>query len=813
MRSLVQDLRYALRQLRHAPGFAFTVVLTLALSVGVATAVFCVIDNVLIRPLPFANPDRIVSIDTRSGAGYQQPASWPSYLDERAQATSFQALAGYFRWRDAAMETANGPVVLHPIRTTDNFFDVFGVHPLLGRAFLPGEQQAGKNDVVVLSFETWQKHFNGSRDVIGETVRMDGSAYTVIGVMPAEFRFPLSSHDAVYTPVHLDSEPWMTRRGAHWLWAVGRLKDGVTINQAQANLTQVLNNLTKAYPDSDGGRTVRLQLLAQNVDSQSKGPLWTLLGAVFAVLAIGCVNIAGLLLARGVNRQREMAMRVAIGAGRGRLLGQVLTEGLLLALLGAAGGVLLAWTMLGLMRAFLIKALERGADIHLNWAVLGAAIAVAVFASLAASLYPALRLSGIDPNSALKAGGSAGTQRGQHRLRAGFIVTQVALTLVLLVVAGMLIRVVTRYRHVDLGFDPAHIIAVDLHIAPVRYEGRDVLASFYQPLVDRVAQIPDVRAVGLIDMLPIDSWGANQDIHITGQPPYPPGREMLAETRLVSNGYFNVFGIPFHQGRALSPQLDVTTNKAATVVVNDAFVRKFLPAGFGPGVMHIDDHDKAEDKTALVGVMGSVRQDIRQPDLAEMDYLVDEVPVKDRAASMSTMELVIRTGGDPKQILPAVRSALHDIDPTVPLADPRTMTEVISEQLVFERMESWLFGIFAGLALALAMVGLYGLVSHEVEQATRDIGVRMALGASRHNILSMVLRRVAWMLGTGAVVGLGLTVFARKLIGMVIYFEAQKEAGGFLLLALLVVTAGLVAALIPAARAASIDPMQALRNE
>ena len=353
------------------------------------------------------------------------------------------------------MDTPNGPVVLHPIRTTDNFFDVFGVHPALGRAFLPGEQEPGKNDVVVLSDETWQKHFNSAPDVIGKTVRMDGRAYTVIGVMPADFRFPLGLRDGIYTPVHLDAEPWMKNRGAHWLWTVARLKDGVTIDQAQADLTHAFNNISKAYPDSDGGRTLHLERLAQNVDKQSKGPLWTLLGAVLAVLAIGCVNIAGLLLARGVKREREMAMRVAIGAGRRRLLGQVLTEGLMLAFLGAAGGVLLAWAMLDLMRAFLIHALQRGADIHLNFVVLAAAIAVATFASLAASLYPAVRLSGIDPNRALKAGGSAGTQRGQHRLRAGFVITQVALTLMLLVVASMLIRVVTRYRHVDLGFDPS----------------------------------------------------------------------------------------------------------------------------------------------------------------------------------------------------------------------------------------------------------------------------------------------------------------------------------------------------------------------
>jgi len=811
--TILNDLRYALRQLRRAPGFAFTVVLTLALSVSVATAVFCVIDTVILQPLPYAHPERIVSVDSRSGSGYIQPASWPSYKDECAQTNSFQAFAAYFRWRDAAMETPGGPVVVQSVRTSDNFFDVFAVHPALGRTFLPGEQEQGKNDVVVLSYETWQSHFDGARDVLGKAVRLDGRSYTVIGVMPQSFRFPLNVRDGIYTPVHLDAAQWMQTRGGHWLRTIGRLKDGVTIEQAQADLAHVFSNLGKAYPETDGGRTVRLQMLAQEVNSRSKGPLWTLLGAVFAVLAIGCVNIAGLLLARGVKREREMAMRVAIGAGRRRLLAQVLAEGLVLAIVGAVGGILLASLQLDIMRTFLAMALARGADIHMNWTVLAAALAVAIVVSLAASLFPAMRLSGIDPNRALKAGGNAGTQRGQHRLRSGFVVTQVALTLMLLLVAGMLIRLVTRYRHADLGFDSAHILAVDLHIAPARYEGSDVLANFYQPLLDRAALIPGVRAVGLIDMLPIESWGSNSDVHITGQPPYPPNQEMLAEYRMVTTGYFDAFGVPLHQGRKLSQQIDVSANKAGATVVNDAFVRKFLPAGYGPSFPHIDDHDKVEEKTAIVGVMGNVRQDIRGPALAEMDYLLDEIPVKDRPAVLSSMVLVTRTDGDPKQIIPALRNALHEIDPTVPLADPRTMGEVVSEELAFERMESWLFGIFAGLALALAMVGLYGLISHEVEQSTRDIGVRMALGATRNRVLGMMLTRVSWMLGAGTVAGLALTVFARKMIGMVIYFDAQKEAGGFLLLALLLVAAGLMAALIPAARAASIEPMQALRSE
>jgi putative ABC transport system permease protein len=809
---LLQDLRYALRQLRRAPGFAFTVVLTLALSVGVATAVFCVIDTVILRPLPYAHPERIVSVESHSRSGYQQPASWPSFQDERAQAKGFAALAAYADYQKTTMETPSGtPVALDSVRSTDNFFQVFGVQPLLGRTYLPGEEQDGKNQIAVLSYEVWQSYFGGDRNVLNRAVKLDGRTYTVIGVMPAGFRFPLNKRDAIYTPRLVD-QAWMTQRGDHWLQTVARLKDGVTMEQAQGDLARVYSDLARAYP-TDEGRTVRLQLLAQSVVRKSKGPLWTLLGAVLAVLAIGCVNVAGLLLARGVKREREMAMRVAIGAGHMRLLRQVLTEGLFLAILGAAGGVLLAWAMLDGLRAFLIKALSRGADIHLNWAVLAAAIAIAVVASLAASLYPALRLSGIDPNRALKAGGSAGTERGQHRLRSGFVVTQVALTLVLLVVAGMLIRMVTRYRNTDLGFEPAHILTVKIGLSPARYQGRDVLSNFYRPLEERVSHLPGVQAAGLISILPIENWGSNSDIHIAGQPPYPPNQEMLAENRIASTGYFDVMGISLHAGRKLSPGLDKAENTAPTVVVNDAFVRKFIPAVLDPTAQKIDDNSQQEKWTQIVGVTGNVRQDIYEPPLAERDWLMDSIPFKERTDDLANMTLLVRTAGDPTQAIPAVRSVLHDLDPTVPFREPRTMTDVVAETLVFESMESWLFGIFAALALALAMVGLYGLVSQEVEQSTRDIGVRMALGASRNRILGMVLRRVAWMLGAGAAVGLVLTFFARKLIGMVIYFDAQKEAGGFLLLALLLVVAGLVAALIPSVRAASIEPVQALRAE
>jgi predicted permease len=377
----------------------------------------------------------------------------------------------------------------------------------------------------------------------------------------------------------------------------------------------------------------------------------------------------------------------------------------------------------------------------------------------------------------------------------------------------MLIRMVTRYRHADLGFDPARILTADINLSPDRYQGRDPLVDFYQPLFARILQIPGVRAVGVISTLPIQAWGSNSDIHIAGQPPYPPNQEMLAEGRFVSTGYFDVFGIALRGGRMLSPSLDHADNPAPAVVVNERFVRKFMPSGLSAVGQRIDDADKEENWTRIVGVTGNVRQDIYEPPLAERDWLIDSIPLKDRTMVLSGMSLVMRVDGDPMAVVPALRSALHEVDPTVPFKTAYTMNEVIAETLTFERMESWLFGIFAGLALVLAMVGLYGLVSHEVEQATRDIGVRMALGATRNRILAMVMNRVAWMLVAGTVAGLVLTIFVRKIIGMVIYFDAQKEAGGFVLLALLLLASGLVAALIPAARAASVEPIQALRSE
>jgi predicted permease len=583
--------------------------------------------------------------------------------------------------------------------------------------------------------------------------------------------------------------------------------------QAEADLTRVLTDLGRQFPDSDGGRRGSLLPLSTQVTGKTGGPLKTLLFAVLALLSIACVNVAGLLLARAVKREREVALRTAVGAGRARLIRQMLTESLVYAAAGLGGGMLLGWALLAALRTFLVEALARGQEVRLSWPVLAAALVLSGITSAAASLAPALRLSGADPNRALRAGGAAGTGRTQHRLRSGFVVAQVALSLVLLVVSGLLLRNLQGQLSTNLGFDPKSILTAEIGISPGNYATRDPLATLYTPLLDRIAHLPGVQAAGLINMIPIQNWGSNSEVHISGQPPYPPEQQWLAENRLVSPGYFAVMGIKPTQGRMLSPELDPWQKPGGTVVVNEAFRHKFFASGGNPVGAHLDDTEKPESRTGIVGVVSDVRQDLNSAPLAEMDYLIDEIPPKDRVDNLANMVLVVRTYSDPAQLTPALRSVLHQIDPTIPFRTPQTMTEVVSQTLVFERMENWLFGIFAGLALLLALIGLYGVTSHEVELRTRDIGIRMALGSTRGLVVRQVVGRVAGLMASGIGLGWLLTLGLRKMIASVVELHAAHDAA---LLATLTLALGLIgvgASLMPARRAASVDPMQVLRSE
>ena len=819
--SVLQDLRFALRQLRNSPGFAITSILTLSLGIGASAAVFDVIDAVLLKPLPYANQELLISPVMIGRTGDTMRSSYLGYLDVRAQLRTFDALAGYSMLGRVNLEGPSDPVALRAVKGTDNFFDVFGVKPMLGRTYLPGEDQPGKDNVVVLSYEVWQGSFGGRSDVVGKDVQLDGTPYTVIGVMPMGFRFPLDAREAVYTPLHINPD-WAKSRGMHWMQTVGRLKQGVSNEQARTDLNRAMTDLARAYPEQETGHTVArllpLDVAVNSLDRFGKrtlaGPLGTLALAVLALLAIACVNIAGLLMARGIKREREMALRSAVGASRARLMRQLVNESLVLCFAGLLGGVLVGWTVLKAMNVFLVQAMSRGADIHLNLAVVAVAAALSLLASMMASVSPAIRLSGADPNRALRAGGAgAGTGRSQHRLRSAFVITQVALSLVLLVVSGLLLKNLQSLLHTNLGIDRDKILTSRIELSKGHYAGRDPITAFYNPLLARIAHLPGVQGAGFIDLLPVQAWGDGYAIHITGQPPYPPNLDMGAETRYVSAGYFDAMGLQLTRGRLLSPSLDKSENLAGTMVVNQAFQHKFFSAGGDPVGALIDDDPKPEAKSRIVGVVTNVRQALREPEMAEMDWLMDEVAPKDRMQYLNSMALIIRSNGDLPTLVPALRNAVHEVDPTVPFRTPETMSDIVSNSLTLDRLEGWLFGIFAALALLLAVVGLYGLVNHEVELRTREIGIRMALGSTRVQVTNLLLGKMALLMLSGLAIGWMLTLALRKVLAAVVEIHASHD---FLLLA--GVTAGLalvgiLASLIAARRAASVEPVQTLRTE
>lgn len=526
-------------------------------------------------------------------------------------------------------------------------------------------------------------------------------------------------------------------------------------------------------------------------------------------MAIGCVNVAGLLLARGVGLEHEVAVRFVLGASRLGLVRQTLAESLLYALCGAAFGTLFAYLLLTATRSLLIAALSRGADVHINLAALAASLAISILTSIAAGLVPALRLSGESTNLALRSGSRVGTGRSQHRIRGAFVIAQFALALVLVVTSGLLLRALAGLRNAGFGFNPNNMLASEIDLSSGRYENRDQIADFYTPMLERVQAIPGVKAAGLIQIVPIQEWGWNSDIAIVGQPPPPPNVERLAELRLVTPGYYAAFEDRLVRGRLLDEKLD-TLDSQRVAAVNEAFVKKFFSNGDDPIGKQLEDGD---DKVTIVGIVRDIRQDIFSPPLAEFDYPISQIPLKLRAIEIPSMHLVVRTTIKPEAVIGDLHRVFHEIDPTLPFRTPETMRDVIADALTFERLENWLFGSFAALAALLAIVGMYGLIRHEVEMSTRDIGVRMALGATRLRIFKLICGRVSMMLAGGVIIGLLLTWAANRLIASLVAIQPERDAVAIAGLVAAFIAAALLTAYLPARRAATVDPMESLRNE
>ena len=809
--SALRTLREALRGWRSTPGFTLTAILTLGFTVGLAAAVFSVFDAVLVRPLPYGDPARLLMPHTYSAQGYTQPAAWPEYKFWREQGARVLDIAAYSPG-SANLQAVGDPVPAYLVGATDNFFSVLAAEPLLGRTFLPTEREHGRTDVAVLSYALWRNRFGGRADAVGSKVELDGHPATIVGVMRPGFRFPLEHAEQLYVP--LASLPnfarWEGSAGTHWAPTVARLRPGVSLAEAAQAMNAVLLNYARTRPEEAELTKRRMQLLTaqEALLGKTGGLLQVLAMAVLAVLLLGCVNIAGLMLARGLRRERELALRSALGASRRQLARQLLTELCLLALAGTVCGFSLAALLLGATRTLLTTALDRGAEIALNLEVFAAALGAALGTLLLAGLLPLRQILRVAPASALRSGAAAsGTSRASKRLRAVFLATQVALAMLLLVTAGLLINTFFGLRHQETGFALDHLLTEEINLSAGSGAAANPYPLYYQPLLDKLRAVPGVVDAGMVSIVPLQSAGYNSEITIAGEPPAAPGQNTLAELRIVSPSYFHTMGAKLLRGRLLNDALDNT--KTSNVVVNQSFVRRFFRPGEDPVGRKITNQG-----SVIVGVVSDLRQDLFQPPLPEFDQAASSVEPKD-AAYLADMHLVLRTTLPPEQLTGALRRAMSLVDPMVPFRPAMTMDDVLGEQLTLERLENWLFGSFAALAVLLALVGLYGLVAQELEGSRRDIGIRMALGAGRGRVLRATLGRIALLTAAGLAVGGVCSFLSKQLLLSVIPGGVPfgKAAVLFAALAAAMELLALAIAFGPARRSASIDPVQVLRAE
>jgi putative ABC transport system permease protein len=806
------DVRYALRQLRSAPGFALTAILTLALTVGLAATVFSVFDAVLVRPLPFGHVSRLMDVDTIAPEGYTQPASWPEYKFWRDNGSRVLDIAGY-QETTANLQAGSQPIPVHALGISANFFRVMDVQPALGRMIASGEGEHGNSSVAVLSYAMWKKRFGGRASVIGSKVDLNGAPLTVIGVTPAGFRFPLAQPEQVYVPIPAIPEfaVMLNQPGMHWLSNIARLRPGVSPQQAESAMQPVLLAYAHLQNEADlVKRRMRMVPITKALLGQTSGLVESLALAVLAVLLLGCVNIAGLMLARGLRRERDLALRAALGASRVRLVRQLMAELCLLALGGTIGGFAFAAGLLAATRSLLVVALDRGADVHLNLLVFAASMAAALVTLLLAGLLPLRQILSVAPAVALRAGTqSAGSSRGRNRLRAAFLMAQVALAMLLLMASALLLTALRGARATSLGFRPDHLLLEEVALTPGRPDADNAYQLFYQPLLQKLRATPGVTDAAVTSRWPLSgAANNNSEVSVLGEPPLPPGQNTLADSNFVSPGYFNTMGLRLLRGRLLDEGLD--GHGSMHVVVNRAFVRRFLKPGEDAVGRKID----AWGGMLIVGVVSDMRQGLFEPAMPEFDMLPSALPdASDIKGAIRDSNVVLRTAIPSAQLREPLRRAVASVDPTVPFRPAMTMDDVMNEVLTLQRLENWLFGSFGVLSLVLALVGLYGLVAQEVEQSRRAIGIRMALGAARGRVLRDTLQRVALVAGCGVVVGAALSYASRQVLRSLMPGDVPHVLLLGFGLACAMELLAVWAAFAPARRAASVNPVEVLRAE
>jgi putative ABC transport system permease protein len=798
---IIKDLRYAFRMLRRKPGFTAVAVLTLALGIGGNTAIFSVVNAVLLRALPYPDADRLVSIYESLPQGGTGSVSVPNLLDWRAQSDAFTGIAAY-QFGDFNLREEQQPVRAVGATVTANFFDVLGATPQVGRGFLEGEDKAGRERVVVLSDRLWRRNFGADPGVVGQDILLGGEKYQVVGVMPPSVQYPSPSVE-LWVPL-VFSDRQLASRGSHWLIVLGRLKPGVSFEQAQEQMSTIGRVLERQHPAQQEGRNVVLARVEEEAVQGVRPALLMLLGAVGFVLLIACTNVANLLLARAAARRKEVAIRSALGAGRWRLMRQFLTESVLLALLGGAAGLLVAYWTLQALTTLASGYLSRAGDVSLDWRVLAFTAGLSVLTGVVAGLAPAFHVSRADVQETLKESGNAGSSARGTWLRSGLAVAEVAAALVLLVGAGLLVKSFLKLQQVETGLRPEGVLTMRVSLPASRYDTPQKSALFYREVLGRVSALPGVEAAGAINLLPFQRFGNNGELHVEGREPLPPGRIPLTEFRLASGGYFKALGIPLLAGRLFEPADEA--EGARSVVVSRELVRTFFPDGDAVG-KRIRSAGGGEWWT-IVGVVGDVRQSgLTQPSRPELYYPY-------ALGRPDGMTLVVRGGAaDPAELTAAVSREVQAVDPNQPVYNVLTMEEVIKRSISNLRLNMTLLSIFAGLATLLAVVGIYSVMSYLVTQHTREIGIRMALGAQPGNILKLVLGQGLALtlvgVGVGALLAFGLT----QLIPKFLYEVGGTDPLTYVTVSLLLTVVALVACYIPARRATKVDPLVALRYE
>ncbi|MEY2519128.1 MAG: hypothetical protein QOF24_887 [Verrucomicrobiota bacterium] len=810
---MITDLKYALRMLVKSPTFAIIAVLTLALGIGANSAIFSVIDTMLLRPLPFKDPDQIVMAWGRyandSGTVRGNVHSFPDYVDLRDQSQSFSAMAAYTR-TGGTLAQGEDAQFLEGVAITPEISDVLGVPPLLGRGFTQEEAKDQGIRVVVLTYPLWQRAFGGDPKVLGQAVTLSGRSYTVVGVMPAGWKFPVEDEAIDYVvPLQYLVASALTNRGSHFLSVVGRLKPGVHERQAEAELSAIAGRLSKQYPDTNLNFTgVAVVKLHTDVVGDVRPALFILVGAVALVLLIACANVANLLLARAASRSREIAIRTALGASRLRVIRQLLCESLLLALMGGTAGLLLAWWGVDLLGAAGPQGLPHIAQIKVNFTVCAFTFVLAIGSTMLFGLVPALQVSRPSVNESLQQG-AKGSTGGIHtnRLRAFLVVSQVSLSLLLLAGAGLLIKSFFNLRATNPGFDPQRLMTMSLTLPRVRYPELDQQIRTHDAIMEKILAIPGVESAGGAQPLPLAGNINNLSFMVSGAAPLPLGNHPGGGYLIVKPDYFKAMKIPVLQGRAFT-RAD-TKDSPLVVMINEAFVRKHFPDRnpIGQQVM-IDRGEGKAPPCEVVGVAGNSRHD----SLAALPGPEMYVPFPQDPTR--SLDVVIRVSSTSLVGLQAdVKRAVHEVDKDLFVPVLKPMTTLVSTQLAQPRFNMMLLAVFAGVAMILAAIGIYGVIAYSVTQRTREIGIRMALGAQRTQMLGMVLRQSITLVVIGITIGVLVALAGTRVMATLLYGVGANDVSIYAIVIVLLGGAALLASYIPARRAMKVDPMVALRYE